>query len=476
MVNVWINKNEEDFNRGNLPNEKFYFFNLLSEKNKSNVKTDIEQLWRRFGAKNLSGINEDFLIIATSIFCADKKISRKLSTDNWTRDIKLYIPVLEIEKWNLVKERLETTIGFLSGDKWSFEFRPTTSRFRADKEVKNNVLTPNKYDSVSLFSGGLDSFCGALSLSKNNNSTLFIGFREYTLLTKRQKDLFNAIDNSNSEVENELILFNVNPYAPTFSNEAMQKLEGESTSRSRSLLFIAGAISVASIIGKDVPVYIPENGFIGVNVPLTDSRAGSCSTRTTHPIFLNNLNEIFKEVGIKNSISNFYWDKTKGEILEEHKDNPMFNLKAKETLSCSHPCLSRYDRKKSDRIVTPCNCGYCFPCLIRRASFIKIGVDETEYNHLYELGSEFIYDYNNLQGRASDLKALLFSIKRYIENRDDSDYIRALLLRQGNLENVELDGYERVYRASMEELITMIHQIDNGLLDYVGIKGAEVSG
>lgn len=476
MVNIWINKKEKDFNQESLSKEKFYFFNLLGEKNKSNVKTDIEQLWRRFGAMNLSEINEDLLIIATSIFCADKKITRKLSTDNWTREIKIYIPVLEIEKWNSVKEQLEQTIGFLSGDKWSFEFRSTTFRFRADKEVKNNILSPDKYDSVSLFSGGLDSFCGALSLSKRNNNTLFLGFKEYTLLTKRQKDLFDAINRSNPRVENELILFNVNPYAPTFSDEGMNKLAGESTSRSRSLLFIAGAISAASIIGEDIPVYIPENGFIGVNVPLTDSRAGSCSTRTTHPIFLNNLNEIFKQIGIKNSISNFYWNKTKGEILEEHKDNPIFNLKAKETLSCSHPCLSRYDRKKSSLIETPCNCGYCFPCLIRRASFIKIGVDETKYNHLYELGSKFIYDFNNLQGRASDLKAVLFSIKRYIANRDDSDYIRTLLLRQGSLDKRELDGYERVYRESMEELINMIQQIDNGLLDYTGIKGAEFSG
>lgn len=476
MVKIWINKNEKDFNQESLPNEEFYFFNLLSEKNKSNVKTDMEQLWRKFGSMNLSEINEDFLIIATSIFCADKKIPRRLSTDNWTREMRLYIPVLELEKWNLVKEQLEKTIGFLSGDRWTFEFRSTTLKFRGDKEVKHNILESNKYDSVSLFSGGLDSFCGALSLSENENSTLFVGFKEYTLLTKRQKDLFNAIDISNKRVENELILFNVNPYAPTSSREGMPKYGGESTSRSRSLLFIAGAISVASILGDNVPVFIPENGFIGVNVPLTDSRSGSCSTRTTHPIFLNNINDILKKVGIKNNISNFYWDKTKGEILEEHKNNPVFQLKVQETLSCSHPCLSRYDRKKSPEVVTPCNCGYCFPCLIRRASFIKIGLDETKYNPLYELGDDFIKEYNNLQGRASDLKALLFSLKRYIEHRDDSEYIRALLIRQGNLDEKELDGYERVYRVSMEEFLQMIEHIDNGLLEYVGIKDVKVSG
>ena len=51
-----------------------------------------------------------------------------------------------------------------------------------------------------------------------------------------------------------------------------------------------------------------------------------------------------------------------------------------------------------------------------------------------------------------------------------------MLIRQGNLDKRELDGYERVYRASMEEFLQMIEHIDNGLLDYVGIKDTKVSG
>lgn len=371
MTNIWINKNNDDFIPSNSTVEQFLLFNLFDKKNKSNVKTDMEQLWRRFGKESLSSVNEDFLVIASSIFCADKRIPRKSYSDNWTRTMKLSIPVLELEKWNSVKEELEYTIGFLSGDKWTFEFRQTTSRFRADKMNTKNLIPSEKYDSVSLFSGGLDSFCGALTLSENKKNTLYLGFREYNLLTSRQRELFDSISNSYSELENELLLFNVNPLAPIQRGGEPMKLAVESTSRSRSLLFIAGAISVASIIGKKTPVYIPENGFIGVNVPLTDSRAGSCSTRTTHPIFINSLNKILEKIGIKNKVSNFYWNKTKGEILEEHQDNTVFKQYATRTLSCSHPCLSRYDKKKSDKVVTPCNCGYCYPCLIRRASFAK---------------------------------------------------------------------------------------------------------
>lgn len=470
MSEVWVNKNVNDLNIGYSPDKHFLVFNLFDKKNKSNVKTDMEQIWRRFGIECLTEVNEDFLIIASSIFCADKRVPRKNSSDNWTRNLKLHIPVLEVEKWNSVKSELEYAIGFLSGDKWEFEFRPTELRFRGDKKNTNNIINKEKYDSVSLFSGGLDSFCGALSLSEEKKNVLFLGFKEYSLLTNRQNELFRSINNHYTDLENEILLFNVNPLRPVQIGGELEKLSVESTSRSRSLLFIAGAVSVASLIGEDTPVYIPENGFIGVNVPLTNSRVGSCSTRTTHPIFIKTLNSILKKVGINNEISNFYWNKTKGEILDEHKDNDVFKKHSHETLSCSHPCLSRYDRKKSDEVSTPCNCGYCYPCLIRRASFSNIGNDDTPYNPLYELGNDFIMNYNNIQGRASDLKAVLFSLNRYLENREDDDYVKGLLFQQGVLSDEELNGYERVYRKSMDELLEMVKRQDNGLMDYAGIQ------
>ncbi|WP_027725921.1 Qat anti-phage system QueC-like protein QatC [Tuberibacillus calidus] len=475
MYNIWINKNSNDFNPGKSEEEQFFIFNLFDKTNKSNVKTDMEQLWRKFGKKSLSTVNEDFLVIASSVFCADKRLPRKDSSDNWTRIIKLSIPVLEFEKWNSVKEELEYTIGFLSGDKWIFDFRQTDQRFRADKTNTKNLISIHKHDSISLFSGGLDSFCGALTLSENNNNTLYIGFREYNLLTNRQRELFDSISNYYPKLNIELLLFSVNPLAPIRIGGDPKKLAVESTSRSRSLLFIAGAISVASIIGKETPVYIPENGFIGVNVPLTDSRSGSCSTRTTHPIFIKSLNNILEKVGIENKVSNFYWNKSKGEILEEHQSNPIFKQYASRTLSCSHPCQSRYDKKKSDKVETPCNCGYCYPCLIRRASFSKIGKDNTRYNPLYELGKDFILNHNNNQGRASDLKAVLFSLRRYIEHKENREYIRSLLMRQGPLDNEELDGYERVYHQSMEEILEMVKSIGNGLMDFAGIEEVEIN-
>lgn len=475
LFNIWINKQDDEFeNNGNLA-ENVLLFNLFDKNNKSNVKTDAEQLWRRFGNQTLSDITEDLLVIAISIFCADKRIPRRRSSDNWTRNIKLYLPVLEMEKWILVKNDLEKTLGFLSGDNWIFEFRKSTSKFRANKKnTKYKLIDREKYDSVSLFSGGLDSFCGALTLSDKQKNTCFVGFREYNLLTNRQHELFNEIDKAYPALSKELILFNANPLAPLQRGGEKTKLGSESTSRSRSFLFLAGAVAIASILGDETPVYIPENGFIGINVPLTDSRNGSCSTRTTHPIFLKSLNHILQSVGLKHKISNFYWDKSKGEIVAEHKANPVFKRSAHRTLSCSHPCLSRYDRKYDKSIEIPCNCGYCYPCLIRRASFLTTGKDSTIYNSVYRINKEFLTKYNNLQGRASDLKAVLFSLRRYYKHKDDGEYIRTLLIRQGPLSTDEIEAYERLYHKSMSELLEMIRFEDSrnsgGLMEYLGIK------
>ena len=163
MVKVWINKQVKD-DRPTAYNDSM-IFNMMEKNNKSNVKTNVEDLWRRFGKKFLKPINEDLLIVAMSIFSADKRVPRSYFEDSWTRSIDINIPVIELEKWQRVKHRLEVMLNFLSGDKWSINFRNSTNRFRGGKKSKYKIIDINRgLDGVSLFSGGLDSFCGALKL------------------------------------------------------------------------------------------------------------------------------------------------------------------------------------------------------------------------------------------------------------------------------------------------------------------------
>ncbi|MDK0792675.1 hypothetical protein P5E48_05385 [Clostridium perfringens] len=466
-MKIWINKCIDDYN--NTEGDELVF-NLNNRNNKSNVKTDLENLWRRFGKTTISDINEDLLIIALSIFAIDKRINRKIFKDGWTRNLEVSIPVLEIEKWNQVKFKLEKTLEFLSGDIWNINFRKTNEKFRGDKVNTHNVIKKSDFDCVSLFSGGLDSFSGAVKLLEESKSICFVGFKEYGLLKNRQENIYNILNSNYKHINKEMILFNGTAYAPLINNvQGKVYNKGvESTSRSRSFLFIAGAIAIASIIGENIPVYIPENGFIGLNVSLTMSRKGTCSTRTTHPYFLRELNKILSILGISNKVENFYALKSKGEIVDEIKDTKAFKEGAGLTISCSHPCLSRYDK-----LNPPLNCGYCYPCLIRRASMNKVKKYDGNYNPKYTISKSFIEDFNKVEGRASDLKALLWSLNRYLSFNCKED-IKKLVIKTGKLQANEVEKMTDVYIKSMEELKDMIisesNKGDKKILEYIGIS------
>lgn len=467
-MRVWINKvDSEDVNEEYSDG---LVFNFANKNNKSNIKTHIEDLWRRFGLSTVKDINEDLIIIAMSVFAIDKRMPRKCFNDNWTRSIEVNIPVIEIEKWEEVKIQLQDTLGFLCGDEWQINFRKSNSKFRNNKiNTKYKLIKDKNFDCVSLFSGGLDSFCGAIKLLSEGKNTCFVGFKEYGLLGGRQQRLYSAISDEFNKLNKELLLFNATPFEPLNINGDKNNLGIENTSRSRSFLFLAGAIAVASIIGSDIPVNIPENGFIGINVPLTDSRTGSCSTRTTHPYFIKNLNDILFKVGINNKVINPYAYLTKGEIVAEVESFNVFKNYAHETISCSHPCQSRYDH-----IAPPINCGYCYPCLIRRASMNKIRYNKDVYNYNYKLSKAFIKNNNKLGGKASDLKAVLYSVNRYLNNKEDNNFINKLLLKPGKLTNEEIQLFNRVYRETMDEILDMViyedKTNDSCLAEYIGIR------
>ena len=85
--------------------------------------------WRRDKKKMYSTPNFfmsealDLFYIALAVFYADRKVSRSASWDNWTREFRIYMPVLCVDKWNNLKSTVEQMLNFLTGDQWQFEFR-----------------------------------------------------------------------------------------------------------------------------------------------------------------------------------------------------------------------------------------------------------------------------------------------------------------------------------------------------------------
>ncbi|NTU74429.1 hypothetical protein HGB07_09965, partial [Candidatus Roizmanbacteria bacterium] len=147
--------------------------------------------------------------------------------------------------------------------------------------------------------------------------------------------------------------------------------ESEGSTRGRSIIFFAFAALASSAIqvqsGTAVDIYVPENGFISLNIPLNSGRMGSFSTKTTHPVYLKGIKNIWNEVGISLNLIMPYQFKTKGEVLAECNNQRLLKELVFQSVSCG-----KY------RVYKMQHCGRCLPCLVRRAAFQLWGeVDET---------------------------------------------------------------------------------------------------
>jgi hypothetical protein len=131
------------------------------------------------------------------------------------------------------------------------------------------------------------------------------------------------------------------------------------------VVFFAYGALVAPGVGGEL--FVPENGLISINPPLTRRRVGSLSTRTTHPHFISSLQAVFDAVGFGVTMVNPYRYKTKGEMLGECAGSAIAGIAA-DSYSCG----------KGKRLNK--HCGRCVPCLIRRAAFLQAGTaDLTDY-------------------------------------------------------------------------------------------------
>lgn len=197
---------------------------------------------------------------------------------------------------------------------------------------------------------------------------------------------------------------------------------------------------------EKIRVYIPENGFIGLNLPLTDSRNGTCSTRTTHPYFIGLINRILADVGIEHEIVNFFAFLTKREIVDQVKNERAFGMYYENTISCSHPCQARWNRNGNKEY--PVNCGYCYPCLIRKSSLIDLHADRSKYSY-YAEDFDFMLKFGEYE-KSNDLKAVLNAI--YIAQRSTDEEIIRRIKYTGKLTQEETRKFLRVYRSTMQDL------------------------
>lgn len=315
-------------------------------------------------------LNIDFVRLALLVFAADRTAPRGGGGSNWSqREFHLRVPVGTPDPWVAAKAEIEGVLAFLSGDAWTVDFY----RARAPKEpvrTRLPMLTPTR---VVLLSGGADSAVGAVvsrSELEPDEGHILLSHVGAKNLAQIQRDVATAaaalIDGPRQE------------HVQVGLRRSRRQIDGsfftgESSSRSRSLLFLSLGLAAASTHG--VPLWIPENGFASLNPPLDPNRRGSLSTRTTHPAFLEGVTNVLTAVGAHADIQNPFAHMTKGEMFTRAA-SLVGNSEGAGFLSRTHSCAHSGQRAFGGLSATM-QCGVCFGCIVRRASFKAAGLTDT---------------------------------------------------------------------------------------------------
>lgn len=364
----------------------------------------------------------DFTTIALSVAAADNSISRKLSADGWTRQIELTIHLCDPSPWENVKQELERIFKFLTGDFWSLIFKEGGVVPPVAKNEKKHGC-----DCISLLSGGVDSLVGAIDLVSEGNKPIFV----------------SQIVKGDAEAQKHFAqtIMGNSPHFQWSHKIHSPKGKSEGSTRGRSIVFFAFATLASSCIKlnnkKKAKIYVPENGFISLNIALNAGRIGSFSTKTTHPVFLNGLQSIWDKLNLNIQLVMPYQFKTKGDMILECKNkNTLLTLISSST-SCGK--YLRYGHQ---------HCGRCVPCMVRRAAFLKAGIPDATTKG---------YKFSNLSiaGRSSgpnDVGAMAIACLNYSQFGVQSLILGSL----GFTEHSDRSKYEDVISRGFDEIANLL--------------------
>ena len=388
----------------------------------------------------------DLGILAACVTAADTRISRdEDSQDGWTREIDIHVPVSDVDLWTSARTRVGQALAFLTGDRWRLFFRRRPKEYRLLGGSPRVGIRP-AFSSVCLFSGGLDSFVGAIDLLAAGSTPLFVS-HYWDISTSAQSRCAGHIAGVYGQDRIRLVRARIGFDSSDFDHE----MATEPTTRARSFVFFAMAAMAASGLSGTPTIYVPENGLISLNVPLDPLRLGAWSTRTTHPFYMARWQDMLNHLGISAKLENPYRFRTKGEMLSACGNTALARLGVTKTISCSSVAKARW------RGLTPRHCGTCVPCLIRRAALLSaFGEDTTKYT------------ISGLDGRQLDSRSAVGEHIRSVQLLGQRlarrpELARILVHKPGPLvdyEDAEIAQYVDVFRRGIEEVVNLVRHVE----------------
>jgi 7-cyano-7-deazaguanine synthase in queuosine biosynthesis len=351
----------------------------------------------------------DLVRVAAGAYLTDRLTPRGTA---FTRSLHLSVAVTTPNAWTQeIRDDTADLLHWLTGDQWALTIigDDTSARTRTSAPPPAPSLLPpgsptapaERAQSVTLLSGGLDSFLGAVHLLRIDPNVDFLGHR----------DAATAVQGAQRRLEHWLAK-RFSP-VPSYTRVALRQAEAvaENTNRSRSLLFAALGVAAAAARGRHV-LQIPENGYTSINLPLHPNRGGALSTRSTHPETFRRVNRTIDQLGLDVHATNPFQDLTKGEAMRRvaDADPPEGWLDAAAaTLSCSKLDGGRIQGGNPNH-----NCGLCVACLVRRGTFIAAHeADHTPYL-VNSLAGAALDDL--VSRRRGDIEAVRYAVSRGVDD------------------------------------------------------------
>lgn len=393
----------------------------------------------------------DLFRLAAAVYAVDQRVSRWVqpgqrtaTSDNWTRNLELHLPVSAT--WNDdARQTAVDLLHWLTGDVWSVSFYDAPEA-RPTPRDRRKTFEPLDATAVCLLSGGLDSFIGASNALATDELLYLVSHTaagSAAHSSTPQKHVAQALGNRYDVDRIRHLQLTVSPPPKSCSGQ------NENTQRSRSIMFLGLGTLVAASVDGVHRLIVPENGFISINPPLTDARIGSHSTRTTHPYTIQLYRRLLEELGIDVEVLLPHRFDTKGEMLEQAEDVAWVKQQAQLTISCAHPSADRWEGDGNQ----PDHCGYCVPCIVRRAALLAANAPTEAYRH--DILSDEFQQLPVDSDKRADPRAVRVAIARNQRTPSDITDLLAtgpLLTGPGD----DLDRYIEVVRrgfAEIEELL-----------------------
>lgn len=327
----------------------------------------------------------DLLRVARAVHLADRLVRRGSSIHGYLRRMRVDIGVSEPARWRRVSPLLEELAEFATGgDTWSFGFLKGAE----DGVVPDRAgAARNGHPSViALFSGGLDSLCGAAFLAAADGvQPCFVshsppGRRPIEELIRATFQSFGRKLDGGVGVTYRLEVREENP-------AGTRSMFQEPTRRTRPFYFLAMACATA--LAADVPcVQMSENGALALSLPYRADVHGPAMARQAHTFLLAGFEQLLSELvpGLPWRVTNPFVNETKGEACL--RLGPASGLAAL-TASCEYLGRQRavienwkQQHPRRSRILGEGpHCGLCVPCIVRRAALKRAKISDPDANY-----------------------------------------------------------------------------------------------